>query len=350
MSIYDNSLYQEDIRIAAELDYSWEKFRNKSIAISGGTGMIGSFLVDVIMYRNEHYDQNTAVYVIGRNRAKAEKRFGRYLDDPLFGFAVSDVSRSVEIAEDIEYVIHAASNTHPRAYSGDPIGTITANVTGTANLLEWASEHGCERFLFLSSVEIYGENRNDCHAFDESYCGYIDCNTMRAGYPESKRAGEALCQAYIRQKNMDIVIARLSRAYGPSMLSDDSKALSQFLLKGVNRENVVLKSEGTQEFSYAYVGDVVSALLYLILYGGCGEAYNIASDDSDIRLRDLAGIIADHAGTEVVFELPDEQEKAGYSKAAKALLNTEKIKGIGWRSLYDIDRGVRRTIDILRDR
>ena len=166
----------------------------------------------------------------------------------------------------MDYCIHLASSTHPVQYATDPIGTITANIIGTRNLLEFASSHGCKRFAFASSNEIYGENRGDTELFKEDYCGYIDCNTMRAGYPESKRCGEALCQAYIRQKNMDIVIPRLTRSYGPTLLSSDTKALTQFLHKGLAGEDIVLKSEGTQYYSYTYVADAVSGLLTVLLW------------------------------------------------------------------------------------
>lgn len=123
-------------------------------------------------------------------------------------------------------MIHTASNTHPLQYSGDPIGTITSNVIGTKNLLDYAASHQTERFCFLSSVEVYGENRGDADRFDENYLGYIDCNTLRAGYPESKRVGEALCNAYAQAHQIDFVIPRLSRVYGSTMLMADSKAIA----------------------------------------------------------------------------------------------------------------------------
>lgn len=85
--------------------------------------------------------------------------------------------------------------------------------------------------VLTSSVEIYGQNRGDIDYFDEKYSGYIDCNTLRAGYPESKRLSEALCQAYISEKGIDYVAARLPRTYGPTMLMSDTKALSQFIKK-----------------------------------------------------------------------------------------------------------------------
>ncbi|HCB93680.1 MAG TPA: dTDP-glucose 4,6-dehydratase, partial [Selenomonas sp.] len=102
-------------------------------------------------------------------------------------------------------MIHAASNTHPRLYASDPIGSLMTNILGTHNLLEYARETKVERFVFVSSVEIYGQALKAEDVFDESYCGYLDCNRFRAAYPEGKRAGEALCNAYIGKYGMDIV-------------------------------------------------------------------------------------------------------------------------------------------------
>ena len=330
MDLYKNDLYMEDVRRTAELDLPWERFRDKAVLISGATGLVGSFLVDVLMQKNLE-GLGCKVYALGRSEEKAKARFGDRSTDPLFSFLPYDINLPF-VREDIgkvDFVLHLASNTHPMQYSTDPIGTITTNIIGLQNMLEFACAHGSERFAFASSNEIYGENRGDAELFDEEYCGYIDCNTLRAGYPESKRCGEALCRAYEKQKGLSVCIPRLTRSYGPTMLMSDTKAISQFIRKGIAGEDIVLKSAGTQYYSYTYVADAVSGLLTVLLLGEDGAAYNIADESSDM------------------FEIPDAVEAQGYSKATKARLDGAKLRKLGWKPFYDIKGGIRRTMQIL---
>jgi UDP-glucuronate decarboxylase len=350
MTVYENHLYIEDVEYVADLALPWYKLKNRSIMISGATGLIGSMLIDVIMKKNND-GLNCMIYALGRNKERMQKRFNYCFENSLFEFVEYDVNKNLylDASLNIDYILHLASNTHPMQYSTDPIGTITTNIIGVQNLLDFAVEHNTTRFAFASSNEIYGENRGDVEKFDEKYCGYIDCNTMRAGYPESKRCGEALCQAYKAQKGLDIVIPRLTRSYGPTLLETDTKALSQFLHKGINGEDIVLKSVGTQYYSYLYVMDSVSGLLTVLLKGDNGEAYNISDNASDIMLKDLAAIVAGYSGKKVVFEIPDTIESAGYSKATKARLDSSKLKELGWTAKYDINMGIARTLDVLKE-
>lgn len=324
----------------------------KTLLITGATGMIGSFLVDVIMHRNENLPtaQKVTVIALARDKEKAQKRFAAWKCHDKLSFQPCDIAEGMPLLSiHPDYYIHAASTTHPTAYANEPVNTILSNVLGINSILKYmATGQRQGRLLLLSSVEIYGVNRGDNEFFTEDYCGYIDCNTLRAGYSEAKRVSEALCQAYIRQYNTDAVIIRLPRIYGPTMQINDSKAASQFILNGVRGEDIVLKSEGTQFFSYAHVYDALGGMLHVLFKGEKGQAYNLGDAASDITLRDLARMIAALARTKVIFQLPGEVEKSGFSKATQALLNGDKLKSLGWKPRYDIKSGMIETISLLR--
>lgn len=352
MQIMDNSRYREIIRrICQEFPY-WEELDGKTIFLSGATGMIGSLLTDTIMTRNQELpdQKRCTVLAVGRNENAARERFFRWWGRDDFYFIAQDITQPIGKLPCVpDYLIHGASTTHPIEYSTQPINTILSNIFGTYHMLELAARHPQSRFLLLSSVEIYGENRGDTEYFAEDYCGYINCNTLRAGYPEGKRASEALCQAYIREKDVSAVILRLPRCYGPTMRASDSKAIAQFIKKGVLGENIVLKSKGAQCYSYAHTADAVMGILYSLLKGETGQAYNLGDEKSDKTLYELAEGIAEYVETKVVFDIPDAEEQKGYSTATKALMDGEKLKCLGWKAYYGLKEGICETIDILRE-
>ena len=344
-------LFSQEVNRIVHSKLPWSKLSGKTILLSGATGMIGKCLIDVLMLRNHVLPKADRMKVIAlsRNADTAAMRLGEYLSDPDFRYFACDINTSIPECGQVDYVIHAASNTHPMQYSLDPIGTIASNVIGTKKLLDYAVFHGAKHFCFLSSVEIYGENRGDVEKFPEEYLGYIDCNTLRAGYPESKRLGETLCNAYGQTYDLKFSIPRLSRVYGPTMLSTDSKAISQFIKKAAAGEDIVLKSEGNQKYSYTFVTDAVAGILYTMLLGEAGKAYNIANEESDITLKELAELLARIGGTQVVFELPEETERKGYSTATKAMLDASKLMALGWKPHVDMQAGLACTVEAVKN-
>lgn len=348
--VFYHKLYQEDLMKLIDKTINWEVLKGKRILVTGASGLLGTFLIDTLLKRNEVFHDAINVYALSRNRGRLETRFGHYGKKHNLHIMIQDISKGFcSENQKYDYIIHAASNTHPREYAGDPVGTIMTNVWGTYHLLEYARKNpGC-RVMLLSSVEIYGENRGDAAYFTEEYCGYLNCNTLRAGYPESKRLSEALIQAYREQYQVDSVIMRLGRIYGPTVAADDSKAISQFIQKAVKGEDIVLKSKGNQIYSYNYAADAIGAILICMTEGICGEAYNVADAASDMELKKIAEYLAKVVGTKVVYKLPEESERRGYSTAVTALLDSEKIKNLGWNASYPMAEGLMRTISILKD-
>jgi nucleoside-diphosphate-sugar epimerase len=322
----------EDIKKIAELSLNWERLSNKTILISGGTGFIGSFLSDVIRYRNRNYNSNTKILSLSR-------RCG--ISDDTVKFIKADITVPLSLTTPVDYILHLASNTHPKQYGEDPVGTIITNVYGCNNLLTLAREKKA-RFLLASSVEIYGQGCDT--PMDEYYSGPIDCNQARSGYNEAKRTCEALCQSYRQQFDVDIVIARLSRVFGADT-KNDTKAMAQFISKAVSGEDIILRSAGNQRFSYCYIADAVSGLLKILLDGKNGEAYNISDDDDGMTLTDYTQLLAKLAGTHVTFDI---KEDLAASKATYALLDCTKLKKLGWLPQYTIQDGLERTYNILK--
>lgn len=328
-----NMVEFEDIKLIAESSLQWRKLKNKTLLISGGTGFLGQFLINVIKYRNSYYADGIKVISFSRH-PKANEDHVIYLEQ--------DVTKEIKYDLKADFVLHLASNTHPEQYSTDPIGTITTNVLGCINLLNIAQKTAA-RFLLASSVEVYGEGNG--LPISEDYCGCLNCNTVRAGYNESKRLSESLCQSYRAQYGLECVIARLARCFGADK-KQDSKAIAQFMRRAIAGEDIILKSKGQQRFSYCYVADAVSGIIKVLTDGKDGEAYNISEDDEGKTLLDYANEIAALANKEVIIE---ESGQMGASKANYAILNGSKIKALNWLPIFSISQGLERTYRILKE-
>lgn len=332
-------LYIEDINNVLKV-VGIENLKGKSILVTGATGLLGVHLIDALMALD-----GVSVFAVGRDKKKTEKRLGEYYDNPLFHFIEQDVCQPFDKNLQVDYIIPGASNTHPLAYSKFPIETIMINVKGAEHALELAAR--CKAtVLYLSTVEVYGNAYGE-ESFAEDYTGKLNLSTYRSCYTESKRVCEALCQSYIAERGVDVKIVRLSRIFGPTMLDTDSKASSQFIKKAIANEDIILKSKGEQYFSYTYVSDAVAAMLYVMLHGECGQAYNISNEQCNVHLKDFAQMCAEYNGKHVVFDLPSEIEQKGFSIAMQAILDNNKLKILGFEPRYKIKDAVCRTIEIL---
>lgn len=339
--------FSKEIELCANISIDWSKFDNKVLMITGATGLMGRFLIQVLLYRNIQKGINTRIIAVGRNREKFVSRFSNIEGQENLEFYKHDVQQPCKFSGRLDMIIHMASNTHPRLYATEPIDTEMTNILGSYHLLQKAAENkGC-RFVFVSSGDVYGDNTGTKDFLSETDCGYIDCNTLRAGYIEGKRASEALCNAFKEEKGVDFVTARLCRIYGPTMQTSDSKAISQFINKAVAGESIILKSEGKQTFSYLYVYDAVSALLTISSMGEMGNVYNVADNDQCISLRNLAAILADVSNTSVKMELPDLVESKGSSTFQNVKLDATKLYGLGWKCMVEMEDGLRHTVHSL---
>lgn len=344
--LIDNKLYLEDMDNICRCGIDWDRLDGAGILITGAAGMIGTCLADALMYRNRYFDQKINIYASGRSKNKLEKRFAGYCGEKLFHIFEYDVTKPLVTDAHLNYIIHAASNSYPKKFADDPVGTMLGNFMGAYNLLQYARENKTKRLLYISSGEVYGEG-NGCD-FKEDYSGYVDSTSPRACYPSGKRAAETLCASYAAQYGTDVVIARPSHVYGPAATDEDTRASSQFIRDAVLGKDIVMKSRGEQVRSYTYIADCVSALLAVLDRGISGNAYNISNKDSVVSIMEMSRMTAEYAGVDILFDFPDETEKRGFSTVKRAVLNSDKLGKLGWSGRYGIKEGIRRTVDILR--
>ncbi|MBQ6965919.1 MAG: NAD-dependent epimerase/dehydratase family protein [Bacteroidaceae bacterium] len=339
------SAYKNDILQIFKEDLPWEKLSGRNILVTGATGLIGGCLVETLMM-NPRKDYQ--VYASGRNEERAKERFKEFVEDGDFHFIRYDVLKPLVSDVSFDYIIHAASNASPNFFAKNSVEVIKSNIDGVANLMEYGLQHGMKRFLYVSSGEVYGEG--DGRVFTEDYSGYVNCATPRACYPSSKRAAETLCVSYAAEYGADVVIARPCHVYGPHFTEQDNRVYAQFIRNVLRGEDIVMKSTGEQFRSWCYVVDCVSALLYILLKGESGEAYNIADANSNISIRELAEMIAEIGGRKVVIDVPDADERKGYNVVKKSVFATEKLERLGWQVQTIVLKGLKHSIELICER
>lgn len=343
-----DSLYIQDLRTALQNSVGAECLAGATILVTGATGLIGSFLVDMLLRATE---DGLPVHVLacGRNIHRLRQRFAHVRQENLT-LLEQDITKPFANIPPADYVIHAASHAHPAAFNTDPVGTILGNVNGTYNILNYAANCGCRRVLYVSSGEVYGRQNSGeiIAAYPEDFSGYVDSTQPRSCYPAAKRCTETLCVAYAKQYGVETVIARPCHTYGPYTTASDNRANVQFVQRALRGEDILLNSAGTQLRSYCYVADCASAIITILLNGKAGQAYNIANPNSRVTIAGFAHAVAAAAAVQVCYTDPDAVALAERSPIEKQVLDSTKLEDLGWQGLYSISLGIEHTIRILQ--
>lgn len=342
-----NTKYDEELNLFLSNNNLSPLF-NKSIMITGASGLIGSYLVDILMHANEVQNNHIRVYAIVHDKSKVIDRFKKYMMQPFFQLIEQDVSEPNKFEFKVDYIIHAASKANPLSFERDPIGTIKTNVNGTLKLLDYAKKSSTVKFLFLSSSEVYGEPITSGTTYNESSMGIVDQLKPRSCYTESKRMAENICVNYMRQYGVNTCIARIGFAYGPTFTNEDDRVIPQFLRKALNGKDILLKSTGSLVRSYIYLFDTASGLFKILFDGKNGEVYNVANRNSNVSIREIADEISALAGVSLIVDLPEEEQNKGYAPFSESLLDASKLESLGWKPIFDMENGIKNTFSILK--
>ncbi|KJG39104.1 hypothetical protein UA32_07660 [Photobacterium angustum] len=324
----------------SQVDYS--KLRNKTILVTGALGMLAANCIDLLLLLNKNRNYDIKIIALARSYNRLKDRFGE--ESLQLEYIVQDISDEITYNNNIDYIIHAAGNSSPYYIEKEPLNIIEANVIGSFNIVNLAkSNKNIENILFTSTREVYGKIEG-VNSIKEDNIGIFDPLDKRSCYPESKRMSENIFKSASIQYGLKFNIARIAHSYGPGMSFNDGRVMADLLGDTINDRNIVLKSDGSALRSFCYVLDAVSAMFYILLNGKNEMAYNIANEDEDISIFELAQKIISLSNKNISVSRVTPDDNNLYCNYERVMLNTDKLRELGWKPHYNLNMGIKLTL------
>lgn len=323
----------EDMESVCATDFiPWDVLRNKTIFITGGTGLIGSTLIRALLYANLKKELDLKIFALVRNLQKAKEKFSQQFHEASELFLIQGTIENLPaIDTPIDYIIHGASQTASKVFVEHPVETILTAVYGTENILRLAREKQVNGMVYLSSMEIYGHPQRG-HKVTENEGGMLSPLDVRNSYPLSKQLCENMCCAYAKEYSVPAKIIRLTQTFGPGVQDTDQRIFAEFARCIKGKHDIVLKTRGETERSYLYTADAVTAILCVLLKGKTGQAYNAANEKTYCSIAQMAQTVAEKGGIHVRYDLQDASQY-GYAQSLHMDLNVEMLKDLGWNTM-----------------
>jgi UDP-glucuronate decarboxylase len=307
----------------------------KTILVTGGAGFIGSHLVEALL------TAGNSVICLDNLYTGSKKNILPFLDNPYFEFVRHDVV--VPILLEVDQIYHLACPASPVHYQDNPIKTLKTSVLGTLNMLGLAKRVDA-RILLASTSEVYGDP--EIHPQKETYFGNVNPVGPRACYDEGKRAAETLMVGYKQYNNVNVTIARIFNTYGPRMLPNDGRVVSNFICQAIRGDEITVFGDGSQTRSFCYVSDMVDGLMKLMDSSDTGPV-NLGNPE-EITVLELADrVLAKISGTgsRCVFKpLPTDDPVRRRPDITLA------IERLGWKPSVPLDTGLDATIAYFQER
>ncbi|XP_033118256.1 UDP-glucuronic acid decarboxylase 1-like isoform X2 [Anneissia japonica] len=314
-----------------EVKFLTEKDR-KRVLITGGSGFVGSHLVDRLMMEGHE------VTVVDNFFTGRKRNVEHWLGHNNFELINHDIVEPLLI--EVDQIYHLASPASPPHYMYNPIKTIKTNSMGTLNMLGLAKRVKA-RLLLASTSEVYGDPEQ--HPQTEEYWGHVNPIGPRACYDEGKRVAETMCYAYAKQENVEVRVARIFNTFGPRMHMADGRVVSNFIMQALQGDPITIYGSGTQTRSFQYVTDLVDGLIRL-MNSQVSTPVNIGNPDEHTILE-FAQIIKNFVGgtSEIVHKeaaQDDPKKRKPDISKAKRLLQ--------WEPKVPLDEGISKTVEYFR--
>jgi UDP-glucuronate decarboxylase len=305
----------------------------KTVVVTGAAGFIGSHLVEALLGRGD------SVICLDNLFTGTKANIVPFLGNPRFEFIRHDVV--VPVLLEAQEIYHLACPASPVHYQNNPIKTLKTSVLGTLNMLGMAKRVKA-RMLLASTSEVYGDPL--VHPQTEAYYGNVNPVGPRACYDEGKRAAETLMVGYRDYNHVNVAIARIFNTYGPRMLPNDGRVVSNFICQALKGKNLTVYGDGSQTRSFCYVSDLVRGLMNLMESGDSGPI-NLGNPHEVTVLELAKKLLAMIPGTGSAIEfrpLPQDdpiRRRPDITKAGAIL---------GWKPKVHLDEGLKATIDYFR--
>ncbi len=304
------------------------------ILVTGGAGFLGSHLIDRLM------EQGHEVLCLDNFYTGNKQNILHWFNHPNFELIRHDITEPIRL--EVDQVYHLACPASPVHYQSNPIKTVKTNVLGTINMLGLAKRVKA-RFFLASTSEVYGDP--DVHPQPESYWGNVNCTGIRSCYDEGKRIAETLTYDYHRQHGLEVRVVRIFNTYGPRMLPNDGRVVSNFIVQALQGTPLTIYGDGSQTRSFCYVSDLVEGFLRLMA-SDHHEPVNIGNP-GEYTILELAQKIQQRINpdAELKFEpLPQDDPKQRQPDITRAK------NWLGWEPTVPLDDGLTKAIDYFRDR
>lgn len=337
----NQEIFEKDIAFFKSTFAFSSELEGKTLLVTGSTGLIGRCIVEFLL-ASVH---GITILAPVRNGEKAHRLFGHRANLIITQCDLVEYLSSKDLVFD--FAIHCASPTNGSYIASHPAEVFAMMYDSTRNLLDAARACGAQGVVYVSSVEYYGVIKDPVTPIDEASRGYTDFDSMRSAYPLGKQACEFLCKSYAAEYGLRAMIARPTQTLGAGASADENRVFAQFARSVANNTDIVLHTAGKSSKPYCYTTDAVSALLYILLTGTPGEAYNVANDSTYISIRELAEFIVKNFNPQlkVTVELHPE---ISYAPDTFLPISTAKIQALGWKPLVGLHEMFARFISYIK--
>ena len=300
--------------------------------VTGGAGFLGSHLIDRLM------DSGDEVICLDNYFTGRKANIARWIGHPRFELIRHDVTEPIKL--EVDRIWHLACPASPIHYQFNPVKTAKTSFLGTYNMLGLARRVGA-RLLLASTSEVYGDP--EVHPQPESYWGSVNPIGVRSCYDEGKRIAETLCFDYLRMNDVEVRVARIFNTYGPRMLPDDGRVVSNFIVQALRGEPLTLYGDGSQTRSFCYVSDLIEGLI-LLMNGDHTGPINLGNP-AEFTIRELAELVRQQIRPNLpLMEKPLPQDDPRQRQPAINLARQQ----LNWEPTVSLEQGLEPTIASFR--